>query len=147
MTTAIAEPTPRRAALIGGVSYVMLFFLGIFANFFVRTGLVDPDDAAATFANIADAEFLFRTGLISFFIIFILDVVIAWALYVLFKAVSEQYSRLTAWFRLVYTVFLGVALIFFFGVLQLVNGADYLSAFTQGQLDAQVEIDEQKELL
>jgi hypothetical protein len=38
----------------------------------------------------------------------------------------------------VYTVFLGVALIFFLVVLDLVSGAGYLTAFEPGQLDAQV---------
>jgi hypothetical protein len=57
---------------------------------------------------------------------------------ILFKAVSKELSLLTAWFRLVYTVFLGVALIFFFVVLDLVSGAGYLMVFESGQLDAQV---------
>jgi hypothetical protein len=140
MTNKITETTPRRAALIAGVGYLALFVLAIFANFFVREGLVDPNDAAATFANIANHEFLFRTGLVSFLIIFILDVLIAWALYVLFKTVSRQFSLLIAWFRLVYTVFLGVAVIFLFAVLQLVSGAGYLAAFAQGQLNAQVTL-------
>lgn len=138
MTSHITETSPRKAALIAGVGYLIIFVLGIFANFFVRTGLVAPDDAAATFANIADSEFLFRTGLVAFLIVFIADVVVAWALYVLFKAVSKELSLLTAWFRLVYTVFLGVAAIFFFLALGLVSGAGYLAAFDSGQLDAQV---------
>jgi hypothetical protein len=140
MTTQITETSPRRAAGIAGVGYLTIFLLAIYANFFVRTRLIDPDDTAATFTNIADSEFLFRTGLVSFLLVFILDVAIAWALYVLFKSVSRELSLLTAWFRLVYTVFLGVALIFFLGVLQLVGGADYLAAFDPGQLDAQATL-------
>ncbi|MEA2002772.1 MAG: DUF4386 domain-containing protein [Actinomycetota bacterium] len=138
MTSQLTDVSPRQAARIAGIGYVILFVLAIFANFFVRTGLTDPDDAAATFTNIADSEFLFRTGLLSFLIIFVLDVVVAWALYILFKNVSRQLSLLTAWFRLVYTVFLGIAVIFFFVVLQLVGGAEYLTAFNAGQMDAQV---------
>jgi len=138
MTTRITETTPRQAALVAGVSYLFLFALAIFANFFVRSGLVDPNNAATTVANIVDSELLFRAGLVSFLIIFILDVVVAWALYVLFKTVSRQFSLLSAWFRLVYTVFLGVAVIFLFGVLHLVGGASYLAALEPGQLDAQV---------
>ncbi len=137
MTTHITETTPRRAALIAGVGYVLLFLLGIFANFFVLAGLFESSDARATVANIADAEFLFRLGVVGFLVIFALDVVVAWALFILFKAVDPETSRLTAWFRLVYTVFLGVAVIFLFLVLQLVGGSDYLTAFAPGQLDAQ----------
>jgi hypothetical protein len=70
--------------------------------------------------------------------VFIADVVIAWALWILSKDVSRELSRLAAWMRVVYTVFLGVALVFFFAVLQLLSGASWLSAFGQSQLDAQV---------
>jgi hypothetical protein len=137
MTIQLTETSPRKAARIAGVGYLIIFVLAIFANFFVRTGLVEQDDAAATFANIAESEFLFRTGIVSFLIVFALDVLVAWALYVVFKRVSKGVSLLTAWFRLVYTVFLGVAVIFLFLVLQMVGGAEYLAAFDAGQLDAQ----------
>lgn len=140
MTARITATSPRTAALIAGVGYLVIFVLAIFANFVVRTGLVDPDDPATTFTNIADSELLFRLGLVAFLVVFVVDVVVAWALYVLFKAVSQEVSLLAAWFRLVYTAFLGVALVFFFVVLQLVSGADYLSAFEQGQLDAHVAL-------
>ena len=44
----------------------MIFVLAIFANFVVRNGLVDPDDARATLDNIAGSETLFRFGLVAF---------------------------------------------------------------------------------
>lgn len=134
----IAETTPRQAARIAGVSYLLIFVLAIFANFIVVGGMVDTGDAAATFANVADSEVVFRLGLIAFLVVFLLDVAVAWALWVLFKGISRELSRVTAWFRLVYTVFLGMGLVFFFAVLQLVSGASWLGAFDQGQLDAQV---------
>ena len=140
MTTTITEPTPRSAALMGGVGYLLLFVLALFANFYVLSGLVDDTSAAVTAANIAESQTLFRTGLLSFLAIFILDVVIAWALYVVFRPVSRQYSLLSAWFRLVYTVFLGVAVIFLFGAAQLAGGGDYLDAFGTGQVDAQITL-------
>ena len=134
----IADTEPRMAARIAGLSYVALFVLALFANFFVRERLVDLDDAAATFQNIADSEMLFRTGIVAFLAIFLLDVVIAWALYVVFRSVGEQLSRLAAWFRLTYTVMLGVALVFFFIMIQLVTGSAHLGGFDQAQLDGQV---------
>ena len=128
--------TPRRAALIAGVGYLGIFVLAIFANFVVIGGLVESGDAAATAENIAESEGLFRAGLVAFTVVFVIDVVIAWALFIVFRSLSRDLSLLTAWFRLVYTVFLGVALIFFFVALQLLSGADYLSAFGGGQVDA-----------
>jgi hypothetical protein len=139
-STGVATTSPRRAELVAGVGYVLIFALAIFANFFVRTGLVDPDDPAATFADIADSETLFRFGLVAFLAVFVIDVVVAWALYVLFRPVSQEVSLLAAWFRLVYTAFLGVGLVFFFVVLELVSGADYLAAFGQGELEAHASL-------
>jgi hypothetical protein len=136
----LTDISPRTAALIAGAGYLLIFVLAIFANFFVRTRLIDGNDAAATFSNIAQSESLFRLGLVGFLMVFIADIAVAWALYILFKAVSQEISLLTAWFRLVYTAFLGVAVIFFFVVLQLVSGASYLTPLGQGALDAQVTL-------
>jgi Domain of unknown function (DUF4386) len=134
------EPSARSAAKIAGSSYLAIFALAIFANFFVRQGLVERGDAAATARNIVTSIGLFRLGLASFLIVFMLDVVIAWALYVVFLRVSRSVSLLTAWFRLIYTAFLGVASIFFFVVLELLSGPGYLAAFERGQLDAHVSL-------
>ena len=137
MTTITSQESPRRYALIAGVGYVLLVALGFFANFFVREGLIVAGDAAQTAANIAESEGLFRAGLVSFLAIFLIDVIVAWALYVLFRRANPNLSLVTAWFRIVYTVFLGVAAIFFFQALQLLGQADFLTVFSVEQLNAQ----------
>jgi hypothetical protein len=124
----------RRAALIAGSGYVAIFLLAIFANFYVRTGLVQADDPVATWQNITDSQMLFRLGIVSFLAVFIIDVVVAWALYIVFRPVNRDVSLLTAWFRLVYTVLLGVSLVFFFIAAQLAGGRGYLSTVEPGQL-------------
>jgi hypothetical protein len=144
-TAAVGAPTPpsgsavhpRRAAVIAGIGYVVLFVLALFANFVVREGLIVTGDAAATAANIGESEGLFRLGLFSFVGIFAIDVVVAWALYIVFRSTNRDLSLVTAWFRLVYTILLGVALVFFFQALQLLDGANYLAAFSSEQLNAQ----------
>lgn len=139
MTNSPASEVPtRQGALIAGFSYLAIFVLAIFANFFVLERLVDQDDAAATASNIAESETLFRFALVAFLVVFLLDVLIAWALYVFFRATSTEVSLLAAWFRLVHAIMMGAALVFFFVVLELVSGDDYLGAFTPGELDAQV---------
>jgi len=107
----------ERAALIAGVGYVLLFALAVFANFVVREGLIVGDDAAATAANIADSATLFRLGLLAFLAIFLIDIVVAWALHVVFRSTHHDLSLVAAWSRLVYTVVLGVAAVFFFQAL------------------------------
>ena len=139
MTSAEARVSERQAAKIAGYGYLAISVLSIFANV-VRVRMIEPDDAAATASNIIDSETLFRVALVSFLIVFVLDVVVAWALYVFFKPVNADVSLLTAWFRLAYAILLGAALVFFFFVLELVSGADHLEAFDKGQLDAQVTL-------
>ena len=138
MRNSASEISPRQAAKIAGAGYLVIFVLAIFANFFVVNGLVVPGDASATAANIAGATGLFRGGLLGFTVVFIVDVFIAWALYIVFRPVGRDLSLLAAWFRIVYTIFLGVGLVFFFLVLRLQSSAEYLSSFNAGQLNAQV---------
>ncbi len=130
------DTTPRTAAIIAGVGYVVLFALGLFANFIVREGLIVTDDPGATAANIAESEGLFRLGMVGFLVIFFLDVIVAWALYIVFRKANRDLSLLAAWFRLVYTVFLGAAVIYFFQALQLLSEVDFLTVIDSSQREA-----------
>ena len=133
------EPTTNRrhAALIAGIGYVLLFGLAIFANFFVREGLVVTGDATATAANIAESNGLFRVGLASFLAIFLIDVVVAWALYIVFRPQHRDLSLIAAWSRLVYTVFLGIAAVFFFQALAIYDSSAVGEAFGVAERNAQ----------
>lgn len=130
----------RRAARIAGASYLAMFVLAIFANFVVREGLIEPGDAAGTVANISESIGLFRLGLAAFVVIFVLDVVIAWALHIVFRDVNRDVSLATAWFRIVYTTLLGVALVSMFQILHLLNG-DTLGFLGTEQVHAQTMIE------
>ena len=134
------ETTPRRAAIIAGIGYAALFVLAIFANFFVREGLVVAGDAVATFDNIAASELLFRVGMAAFMLIFLLDVIVAWALHVVFRTVDRTASLLAAWFRIVYTVFLGVAVVFLFAAVQLVSDSSVRETLGVEQLATPVSL-------
>lgn len=132
------RPAPRSAARIAGYSYIALFVLGVFANFFVRERLVETGDAAATFRNFVDSEAMVRLAIVAFLAAFVLDVVVAWALYHLFRPAGAAISALTAWFRIVYTVFLGMAVVFLFGVLELAGDAGHVAALGQTARDGHV---------
>ncbi len=131
------DTNPRTAARIAGVGYVILFVLGVFANFVVKEGLIVSGDAQATAANIAEFEGLFRLGMVAFLAIFFLDVLLAWALYIVFRRANRDLALLTAWFRLVYTVFLGAALVHYFQALQLLSDHGPLTVIESTQRNAQ----------
>ncbi len=140
MTGRIAHLSPRNAALVAGISYIPVFVIGIFANFFVLEELVVTGDAATTVNNIIGSESLFRMGIAGFVIIGIFDLVVAWGLYVFLKPINKDLALLAAWLRLTYTIIAGVALISLFIVLDLLSGADYLAGLGSDQLSAQVMI-------
>lgn len=119
----ITDTTRRTAARVAGAGYVALFVLAIFANFVVKQGIINPTDAEGTVAAIREQETLFRIGLAAFVLIFVIDVIVAWGLYVLFAPAGRTRSLLVAWLRIAYTVFLGVAAIFMFLGLQIATGA------------------------
>jgi hypothetical protein len=123
---------------MAGFGYLIIFISGIFANFFVLQSLIVPGDAASTTGNIMGAQGLFRLGILGFTIMVIFDLLLAWLLYLLLKPVNRDVSLFAGWFRLVNATIFGLALYHLFGVLQMVNGADYLSVFTPGQLHARV---------
>lgn len=138
MTNRIADISLRKAARIAGFGLLIMTIFASFAVFYVFPKLVVPGDTATTANNIIANEFLFRIGICSCIIVIILDVVVAWALYVFLKPVHKSLSLLAAWFRLVYTIIFGITLVNYFSVLQLLSGADYLKVFEIDQLHAKV---------
>ena len=125
-------------ARIAGIGYLTIFVTGIFANFFVLESIVVPNDAQVTYNNILENTSRFRIGFLSFVIMVVFDVVLTWALYVLFEPVNRNLSLFGAWFRLVNTALFGVALFALFNVLHLTSGEEYLNAFEPAQLQAKV---------
>ncbi len=138
MSNHIADLSLGRTARMAGFGYLIIFLSGIFANFFVLQNLIVPGDATATALNILAAQGLFRIGILSFVIMVIFDLLLAWLLYFLLKPVNRDISLFAGWFRLVNATIFSIALYHLFGVLQLVSKADYLTAFTASQLHAQV---------
>jgi len=93
-------------------------------------------DAATTASNFIANDLLLRISIVSWLVVLVADVVVAWALYIFLKPVNKSLSLLAAWFRLVFVAIFGVSLLNLFMVLQLSSGSDYLSVFRVGQLQA-----------
>ena len=94
-------------------------------------------DAAATASNIGASESRFRAFIATWIVVLVADVVVAWALYIFLKPVSESVSLLTAWVRLVYVAIAAIAVVNLLSVPDLVRGADNSEAFQSDQLNAQ----------
>jgi Domain of unknown function (DUF4386) len=128
--------SPSALARVAGALYLYIFAAGLFAEAFVRSRLIVPDDAAATAANILANETLFRLGFTGELLHLACDVAIAAILYVLFRPVSRVVALVAAFMRLASAVVLAVASIGHFSALQLLSGSDYLAALPAGESQA-----------
>ncbi len=105
--------------------------LSAFGYLVAVKGLEVPGNAARTAANIAGHEGMFRFGILSLYLVAVLDVVVAWALYRVFKPVSEALSKLAAWLRIAYAAVFVVALTQLVGALRLhARALQHVNTFT-----------------
>lgn len=93
-----------------------------------------------TVQNISAHGGLFLAAIFGYLITFIEDVVIAWALYILFAPVNRSLSLLTAWFRLLYAAIVLVGWLNLVTVYRFLTTPDYLTAFGSAPLHAQVKL-------
>jgi len=135
-----AEISIRNSAIIAGIGLLLMAIIAPIANFAIIQKLIDYSDATTTVENIVASNGLFRIGISLFLIVALLDIIVAWALYVFLKPINRQLSLLTAWLRIVYATILIAVLVNLLNVLALLSGADYLSGFTTAQLNTQVMI-------
>jgi hypothetical protein len=131
--------TLRQAALIAGFGYLLMPVT--IAEFFVFPKLLVPGDIEQTTLNIVAHGQLFGVAILCNLVTLILDVVIAWALYVLLVPVNRSLSLLTAWFRLVYTAVAFVAVLHLATVYRLLTTPVYLTLFGSGPLHALTQLE------
>ena len=134
----MTEHSPRQAALVAGVSILIMTVAAVLATDLSIGRLYVPGDASATSANIQSSQLLFRIGIFSWFIILICDVLAAWGLYEFLKPVNRSLSLIMAWFRLVYAAILGAAMLNLTDVLLLTGGDSFSVMPPAEMIQAQV---------
>lgn len=93
----------RRLAKAAGVSYIIIFFAAIFANFFVLEAiLADP------LTTVQSSEVTVRAGIIAFLFTVLFDVVVAWALFEMYK--DHVFTRLSTYLRIMHAAIMGAAI-------------------------------------
>lgn len=94
---------PRTLSVVAGVSYFIIFFAAIFANFFVLELILnDPLNA------IQQNHIIVRFGILAFMFTVVFDVVVAWALYELYK--GHFLSALSTCFRMMHAAIMAIAI-------------------------------------
>ncbi len=138
MTNHIAAASLNRTARVAGILYLLIAVFAPFSMVYVPSTLIVPGDAATTASNVMASEGLFRLGITSDSIVFLIEIVLTVLLYVVLKPVSKTLSLVAAFSRLAMTVIQGINLLNYVFVLLLVSGAGYLTVFAPDQVHALV---------
>ena len=84
--------------------------IAAYANFGVIMNLEVPGDPSTTAANLVESAGQARLAAAGFIIVVILDVIVAWGLYIVLRSVNPSLSLLGGWLRLGYAAILAVAI-------------------------------------
>ena len=117
---------------------MLMVILAPFSMIYVPTTLIVPDNAATTAANIMTSQGLFRLGMASDLLVVLIEVALTALLYVLIKPVNKTLALVATFARLAMTILQAINLFNLFLVLLLLNGSNYIGAFTPTQINALV---------
>ncbi|WP_028543294.1 DUF4386 domain-containing protein [Paenibacillus taiwanensis] len=131
-------PEQRTMALTAAISLLIMTIAAFFSFGFVHGNLVLQEDAITTYQNLHSSNVLFKAEILGWIIILICDIVVAWAFYNFLKPINKSLSLLGAWFRLIYTAILGIAILNLIGVMLLTSSTEPVLWSKTEQLQAQV---------
>jgi hypothetical protein len=130
--------TLRQAALIAGFAY--LLDPVSYAEFTLYPKLVIPGHIEQTIANINAHGGTFVAMILCYFINFVEDIVVAWALYILFAPVNRALSLLAAWLRMIYAVLAIAGTLNLLTIYRMLSTPEYSTLFGPRPLQAQVAL-------
>ena len=132
----MSKVNPKKTARIAGLFFLSMVVFGLFSEIFVRQKLIVTGDAVATASNILSNAFLYRLGIASDILMSLSYLFTSFALYCLLVSVNKKIAGLMV-------IFAGTGcILLMFNVLNeavplyLLQGSDYLSVFSQAQLQA-----------
>ncbi len=126
----------KKQARFAGLLYLLASIVGALGLIYVPGKLIVTGDATATADRVRASETLLRLGIASELIGFIIFIFVVLALYHLFKRVNQKHALVMAILLLVSIPISLLNVLNDIAALILVSGADFLSVFAKGQLDA-----------
>ncbi len=127
----------RNAAIIAGIGLLLEAVTQPIAVLSIFPNLIVPGDAATTASNIRGSAELFRIAIGIVLGGVLLDMFVAWALYVFFRPAKRSLSLIVAMFRLMGATFEAVSVTLVVNALLLLDGSPYGAGLTPAQLNAQ----------
>lgn len=128
----------QKTARTAGFLYMLLIPIGIFGMLYVPNTLFVEGDVAATANNIMANETLYRLSIMSALLTQVVQIVVVLFLYKVLKPAGKNFAMLMVIFILVAVPIAMLNELNQFAVLILLNGAEYLTAFTGDQIHALV---------
>lgn len=126
---------PRATARFAGLAYLLIIICGIFAQLAVRSQLIEWGDAGTTADNIRQNPDLLGLGIMADFLVYLLDIFLAFAFYRLFAPVNHGLALLAAWLRIAMTAVLFFNLVNFAAPLALLDDTNLANQLADGQAE------------
>jgi len=126
--------SPIFYARVAGWIYLIAMALSLFTQMYVPDKIDVPHNVSATAHNLSAFAGLYRTAIVVDILIFVSDVVIAWAFYELLKDVDRELALLGAFLRVADAAILATATLCGVVALRLVSGAEYLEGMDLKEL-------------
>lgn len=128
----------KEMARIAGLLYLVVVVTGIISLAYIPSKLIVWDNAATTFNNIVNSQFLFRLGIVSGLICYTFFIFLPLALYRLLKPVNKVYAQAMVILAVISVPISFVNMLNKFAVLSLVSDASLQKVYTNDQLQNQV---------
>ncbi len=128
----------NKTARLSGFLYLILVISGIINLLYVPSKLIVKGNAALTFENIVQSESLFRLGIVSGIITFLVFLVLPLVLYKLLNEVNKDIAVLMVIFAIISVPISFVNILHNFSVLTLISNSDYLNVMGLAELQTQV---------
>lgn len=126
--------SPIFYARVAGWIYLIAMALSLFTEMYVPGKVDVPHNVSETAHNLSAFTGLYRTAIVVDILIFVSDVVIAWAFYELLKGVERDLALLGAFLRVADAAILTTATLCGLVALRLVSGAEYLEGMDSKEL-------------
>ena len=136
MTISTISESQCKAARVAGILYLLIAITAPIGLMYVPGKLIVPGNATATANNIRASEWLLRIGMGSELFHQIVGIFLVLALYRLFKAVNERHALQMVILSLTPVPIVLLNVLNEIAALVLVSGADFLTVFEKGPLDA-----------
>jgi len=132
----VAETPSIMYARVAGLTYIIVILLGIFGVNIIESSLVIPTDDAATYSNISGNEILFRIGVASEILMYLLVILLSLSLFVVLRTVDKNLALLALLWRVAEAI-TGAATIVLSGLIPilLINSEN---VFSPGQIQTLV---------